>query len=105
MKISSFLCLIMLSCIGEEDTGVGEDDDDQPGINMYAGNLVNLVGGEAVASTDSPDLEDSDEHEQTLEQDSKKKSQILSMHDEIMKHVTEDTSSSYSAQFTLPSGK
>ena len=82
-------------------------DDNQPGINMYAGNLVNHIGGVITPPNELRDFDsemfDDDESMLSEEYDPSKKSQILSMHDDIMKHAATDETSTYSGLFTLPS--
>ena len=94
---------------GDVDDMYATHDDEQPGINLYAGNLSNNIGGAMSPPKESRDNEaaaeeeDDDDESNISSYDPNKKSQILSMHSEIMKHVTEENSS-YSGQFTLPSG-
>jgi hypothetical protein len=105
-----FCCCYVIDAVDpdEVDDLYTTHDDNQPGINMYAGNLVNHIGGVLSPPKDPRDLDSEqqfdDEESAISEYDPSKKSQILSMHGEIMKHVTEETSS-YSSQFTFPSGK
>jgi len=94
--------------IGDVDGMYATHDDEQPGINMYAGNLINHVGGATSPTKELQNIEgeggeeEYDDEASISSYDPNKKSQILSMHSDIMKLVTEENSS-YSDQFTLPS--